>query len=381
MCSTRVATKHCAALVVSALLLIAKTGLATAQQDGQEATQTDRTEQTQRREGEAILALADAALAGKRVPGDFSVQWHNDFLKAQRGTFIPFTLTIDSSRFTRPAALIYIRAVRRETTAAGATATESQPRRQNGRKDASAGVQFPVDAIFPVELQPEPGQLAHVRRGFSLDPGDYDIYVVLRERVEPAGRRTQPRAAVLKQPLSVPDFWSTGLTTSSIIVAESLRMLNRPVPAEELVERPYAIGQSDITPAADRRFRADEELIVVLLVYNPAVTPERKFDIQVEYHLYRKLGNGTGTDRSGLATAAHPPEQEGEKYLNHTDPQRFNPGTLGTQFDPAAGHPVMAGQGIPLAGFRDGNYRLAIRVIDLISGESITRDVQFTVGS
>jgi hypothetical protein len=54
---------------------------------------------------------------------------------------------------------------------------------------------------------------------------------------------------------------------------------------------------------------------------------------------------------------------------------------LGAQFDPAAGHPVMAGQGIPLAGFRDGNYRLAIRVIDLISGESITRDVQFTVGS
>ena len=49
------------------------------------------------REGEAILALADAAMAGKAVPADFDVQWQNDFVKAQRGTFVPFTLTDRSS--------------------------------------------------------------------------------------------------------------------------------------------------------------------------------------------------------------------------------------------------------------------------------------------
>jgi hypothetical protein len=41
----------------------------------------------------------------------------------------------------------------------------------------------------------------------------------------------------------------------------------------------------------------------------------------------------------------------------------------------------MAGQAVPLAGFQQGHYRLAIRVTDLISGKSITRDVHFTVGS
>jgi hypothetical protein len=34
-----------------------------------------------------------------------------------------------------------------------------------------------------------------------------------------------------------------------------------------------------------------------------------------------------------------------------------------------------------LAGFDAGDYRLAIRVTDLLSGKSITRDVNFTVGS
>jgi hypothetical protein len=379
MYSARVATTRCVALAGAALLVMANAERVAAQQSAREGQQIERTEQTQRKEGEAILALADAALAGKRVPADFSVQWHNDFLKAQRGTFIPFTLTIDSSGFTRPAALIYIRGVRRETTRRGADG--SSRRRTTDLTDAGHGMPFPVDAIFPVELQPGPGDLAHVRRGFSLAPGDYDIYVVLRERIEPARPRAKPLAAVLRQPLTVPDFWSTGLTTSSVIVAESLRTVNQPVPPEELVERPYVIGQSDITPAADRTFRPDEELIVVLLVYNPTVTPERKFDVQVEYHLYRKGGDGTTAGRSGSSTAAYPPEQEGERYLNHTEPQRFNPATLGAQFGPAAGQPVMAGQGIPLRGFRDGNYRLAIRVIDLLSGESITRDVQFSVGS
>jgi hypothetical protein len=41
----------------------------------------------------------------------------------------------------------------------------------------------------------------------------------------------------------------------------------------------------------------------------------------------------------------------------------------------------MAGQGVPLAGFREGEYRLAIRVTDLVSGRSIERHVTFSVQS
>jgi hypothetical protein len=53
---------------------------------------------------------------------------------------------------------------------------------------------------------------------------------------------------------------------------------------------------------------------------------------------------------------------------------------MGAQFDPA-GHPIMAGQGVPLAGFQEGDYRLMIKVTDLLAGKTLTRDVTFTVGS
>ena len=340
---------------------------------GQERPQG--TEESQRLEGEAILALADAALAGKPVPADFQVGWQNEFLKAQRGTFVPFTLTIDASRLTRPTALIYVRAV-----PGGRSAGADRRPAQNDKKgpETRATDEYPVDAIFPTDLKLEAGQRARVSRGFSLAPGDYDLYVVVRERADPARPRPEPKAAVLKQPISVPDFRTGGLTTSSIILADRLDVLNAPIPADELAERPYVIGQNDITPAADRLFRKNEELIVVFLVYSPTVAADKKFDLQVEYHFYLKGGRDV-TPWPTVQTP-HPPEREGERYFNHTDPQRFNPAVLGSQFD-AVGHPVMAGQGVPLAGFPVGDYRLAIRITDLLAGTSILRDVHFTVGS
>lgn len=335
-------------------------------------------EQTQRLEGEAILTLADAALAGKPVPADFPVQWQNEFLKAQRGTFIPFTLTIDASRLTRPAVLIYVRAVKREAADAGAK--DVAVKAERSRLEADAGA-FPVDAIFPAELQVEPGQRARISRGFSLAPGEYDVFVVVRERLVPGNRQFVPQAAVLSKSLAVPDFSLTALTTSSIILADRLDTLPRPVAPEALPERPYVIGQNEITPAVDRRFRTSEELVVVFLIYNPFVTSERKFDLQVEYHFFRR-GGAAGKDTAAAHEASsRPPAQEGERYFNHTDPQRFNPATLGMSFDPTTGNPVLAGQGVPLAGFEAGNYRLAIRITDLLAGASIMRDVHFTVGS
>jgi hypothetical protein len=327
-------------------------------------------EQTQREEGEAILALADASLTGRAVPSDFQVRWQNDFVKAQRGTFVPFTLTVDASQLTRRSALVYVRAMRRSTSSGAAD-------RKRPDKDGDQAA-YPVDAIFPVELTP--GPRSRISRGFSVPPGEYDVFVVMRERVDPGAPRTRPKAAVLRQPLSVPDFRSNELTTSSLIVADGLTVLAEPVPADQLAERPYAIGRNEIAPAVDRRFRRDEELIVVFLVYNPMVTAERQFDVRVEYHFYRKVGVGVRAE-PGEEGAGHPTARAGERYFNRTDPQRFSPALMGAAFDPGSGEPVMAGQVVPLAGFEEGDYRLDVQVIDLLSGKSVSRDVLFTVGS
>jgi hypothetical protein len=323
----------------------------------------DQLDRTHREEGEAILALADAAMAGKSVPRDFPVEWQNDFVKAQRGTFVPFTLTVDRSRFTRPSALVYVRATRRGND-------------ERGRRLPDA---YPVDAIFPVEFGTLSGGPFRFSRGFSVPSGEYDVFVVMRERVDPDGSRSQPKAAVMRQQLSVPEFWSGELTTSSIIVADRLTTLVEDVAPEQLAERPYVIGRLEVTPAADRRFRKDEELVVVFLVYHPMVTAERQFDIKVEYHFFRK-GEGPGGGREPAESElTHPPVRPGERYFNHTDPQRFNPALMGSTFNPANGEPVMAGQIVPLAGFEIGEYRLDVQVMDLLSGKSLSRDVSFTV--
>ena len=333
---------------------------------------------TPRLEGEAILALADAALMGRAVPDDLGIQWHNEFLKAQRGTFIPFTVTIDASLLTRPDVLVYVRAVRQDRAPTPSRrdrirAPTALPPRE--RPEVPGPEEFPVDAIFPVELEVEPGQRARVSRGFSVAPGRYDIIVVVRERETQEG--ASPRAAVLVRPLEVPDF-EDDLTTSTLILADRLEILDRGVEPEALPERPYVIGRHAITPAADRIFRRSEELLVVFLIYNPFVTTEKKFDLEVEYHFFRRGGGPAGAARQA---GSPPPAEEGERYFNRTEPQRFNPATLGSQFDPGAGNPVMAGQGVPLAGFEAGEYRLAIRITDLLAGKSIMRDVRFTVGS
>ena len=332
---------------------------------------------THRLEGEAIVALADAALAGKNGPADFQVQWQNEFLKAQRGTFIPFTLRIDASRFTKPAVLVYVRAVRRDSPAAPFRNERAKSPRVRRETPVEEG--FAVDAIFPAELAVEPGQIARISRGFTVAAGPYDVFVVVRERA--AAGNPEPKAAVVKQGLVVPDYGAPGLATSSVIVADRLDVLKEPVPPENLAERPYVIGQNDITPANDRKLRKNEELIVVFLVYNPFVTQDKQFDLQVEYHFFRRNPGPAGEKDSSAGGADRPPARDGERYFNHTDPQRFNPGILGGQFDPSDGNPVMAGQGVPLSRFEDGEYRLAIRVKDLLAGTSIVRDVLFTVGS
>jgi hypothetical protein len=324
-------------------------------------TELERIEETARREGEAIVALADAAMKGERTPADFSIGWHNDFLKAQQGTFIPFTLTIDGSGVSGRALLVYLRAVsRRAAAVSGARA-------------------YPFEDVYPVEATAPAVAPLRIVRGFSLEPGEYDLFVIARERVDPAQPDDRLKAAVLRQPLQVPDFSTAVLTTSSVILADRLTARADALRPEDLAEHPYAIGLSEIQPVSDTRFGRSEELIVVFLVYNPSVTLEKKFDIEVEYHFFRQSAGRGGEAAPGEGTNGRPPARDGEIYFNHTRPQRFTPALMGPGFDPAAGQPVMAGQGVPLAAFPEGEYRLAIRVTDKLSGRSITRDIRFTV--
>ena len=109
--------------------------------------QTDRIEQTLRQEGEEVVALADAAAAGEPVPGDFALSFHNDYLKAQTGTFIPFMVVIAPKSVQADAALMYVRAVR--SRAAG-----SDDSRGRGRRAPPPAAGYPFEDIYPVTPAP-----------------------------------------------------------------------------------------------------------------------------------------------------------------------------------------------------------------------------------
>jgi hypothetical protein len=319
----------------------------------------ERADETRRREAEALLDLADAAMGG-RAPSDFSLRWNNDFFKAQSGTFVPFTITVERGGLTAAKGLMYERAARRERT----------------RAPARTMIRYPFDLIFPVELSGPPGQPLRISRGFAVAPGEYDVYVALRERAEdPMARQPRLKAAVLKQALTVPDFWTGELTTSTVMLADRIEDVRQPVVGDDVMERPYVIGSHEVHRAVDPAFRQDRELIVVFLIYNPTVTDGRNFDIEVDYHLFRKE---PGAAAAAGAEPDHPPARAGERYVTHTTPQRFKPASMDATFDPAAG-PILAGQGILLSSFQEGEYRLGITVTDVMSRKSLSRDVTFTV--
>jgi hypothetical protein len=181
---------------------------------------------------------------------------------------------------------------------------------------------------------------------------------------------------VLLQELDVPDFWTGGLTTSTVMLATRVQRLSAPIPADELDEDPYAVGTNRIHVTRERVFTRAQELIVAFLIYNPSVGADKQFDVQVDYHLYKKGEGGRGG-----TSPDHPPARPGERYVTRTNPQRFNPSMMGAQFDPSDGTPVLAGQGILLSEFEPGEYRLGIIVADLLSRTTVTREVTFRVTS
>jgi len=349
---------------VAALLMVCAVAMAGASQAQGRADrrQQEKSEEAARKEGEALLSLADEAMSG-RVVSDFSIGWRNDFFKAQAGTFVPFTVTIDRSKLAGTRALMYVRAARRES-----------PPQVRSR----GPVQYPFDIIFPLDLTGLPAQPLRITRGFAVPPGEYDVYVAVRERPpDSPGAAVRLKAAVLKQPLSVPDFWTGELTTSSIVLADRIDTLPEAIAPDDILERPYVIGQNEIHPAASSVFQRNRELIVVFLIYSPTVSAEKDFDVQVDYHLFRRTAGHAVAEPD--ASGAHPPPRPGELYVTRTNPQRFKPSLMGAHFDPAAGHPMMAGQGILLSSFQEGEYRLGITVTDLLSRKTLSRDVAFTV--
>lgn len=316
--------------------------------------------QAEQQEIQSLVRIADVAMTGQPAPADFPIQFQNDFLKAQGSrVWVPITLTLDPAKLSTGALTLYLRVVPRGMTAPPAppAADPAKEKNDKGKKDAKpappAAPAYPFEDVSFLDLKTAPGQPLRILRGIGVLAGNYDLYIVLHER--PAGK-----TAVLKQPLDVPNYATGEFSTSTVILAERVDQLPAPITQDKQSEHPYAFGQTEIAVAADGKFKKSQELIVLLQIYNPMLTPEKKFNLEATYTFYRQDG---GT----------------EKRFNSTEPQVFNPETLGAGFDPSGNSSIQAGQGVPLQSFPEGQYRLEIKITDKLSAKVLTQNVNFTV--
>ena len=121
---------------------------------------------------------------------------------------------------------------------------------------------YPFEDVYFTELRSTgTGQPLKLTRAFAAPPGTYDVYFAIRERPAAATAPDAPvKVAILKQELMVPNYHADELQTSSVIVADKIEQLTAPLTPEAMQERPYVLGDSEISPAADMKFKKTEEL-------------------------------------------------------------------------------------------------------------------------
>jgi hypothetical protein len=332
-----------------------------------QAKAADPAMQAQVEQMQSLVRLTDSAMMGQSAPSDFPIQFQNDFIRAQ-GTrvWVPMTLTIDPAKLSNPAGgpmTIYLRVAPRGMTApppAPAADKDAKDKKKKDAKNPPPPPPSPYAFEDFAQIEPHPaaaGQPIRIMRGVGVPAGSYDLYVALQER-----GLASPKTAVLKQPLDVPNY-ASDFSTSSVIVATDTRQLPSAITPEQQADHPYSFGTNEIVVSPDHVFKKGQELLILLQVYNPAITPDKKFNVEVTYTFF-KQANG------------------GESRFNATAPQSLTPETMGPGFDPsAADRSIQAGQGIPLQSFPDGSYRLEITITDkgASPAKTLTQSVSFTV--
>jgi len=339
-----------------------------AQQQGQKVDK--KTEKAQQFDIQSVVSATDAAMAGQ-APTDITIAFRNDALKALEGkTYVPFTITFDQAQAPAGKMLTMFTRVVDKSKAAAAAPAPADAKKAKDDKSKNLHPEYVYQDVSFLTLTPPASATEPYRisRAFAVPAGEYDVYVTLKERLPVDAKdreKAVTKAGVLKQSLTVPNFWTDELATSSVIVAEKVEPLSAPLTQREQVEQPYTLGTTQIVPSLTNKFSKKGELSLVFLIYNPVLGADKKPDVSVEYSFYQKLAS----------------EATGEKFFNKTNPQVFSAKTLPPQFDTALGHQLVAGQSLPLGSFPEGEYRLEIKVTDKLSGKSVTHNVVFVVAA
>jgi hypothetical protein len=356
--------------VVGALLVALSLVLAASAAAGQgdkpgEKKQPAKMDQAQRMEAQALIALTDDFANGKPPANPLAMKWEqNHFIKALADrTYVPFTLAFEPGALTGPAVSVYLRVVAKGSPAV-APPPVAEKKKDDKKDSADQPSPFAYWDVFFVDVPPATGgEPQRLRRAFDVPPGSYDVYVAVKQRGAAGADASAGKAGVIKQEIVAPDLSGREFTTSSVILAQAVEVLESPLAQDRQAENPYTIGPMKIVPSTDGKFSKKGTVTVIFWIYGAkAQEGTKKPDISIDYKFYQKAG-------------------EQETYFNKTAPQLLNAETLPPQFDLDAGHVLPGSLELPLNVFPEGDYRLAIEVQDKVAGQKLARDVTFSVSA
>ena len=331
------------------------------QQQNQNQQQQQRS-QAEQRDIQTLVQLVDAVSAGQQpAPSDFPVTWDSShFVKSGDGsTYIPFTISV--GQLAMPGTALYVRVVDKKAPPPAPAPAAQNNQNNNRNQPAPPRVVYPWDNIYFLNIPPD----GKVSRALALRPGEYEVFIAVKERTvgEPPRNAPPPapgKAGLLRRDLTVPDFNLPELATSTIIIANTIEPLAQPLSREQQQENPYVFGTMRVVPSPDLKLKKSSELQVLFWIYGTQVA-NGKPDVVVDYNFHQKTADG-------------------EKYFNKTAPQPLNAETLPPQFDVAMGHQLPGSLVVPLASFPEGDYRLEIKVTDKLANNKVfTQNATFTV--
>jgi len=346
-----------------------------AQRNNQQPQQPKRSKAEQA-DIDALSNAVDLAATGKTA-NDVGLKWeYSHFLKSPDGsTVIPFVIDVDKAAVAGNEAALYIRVMEKSqiATLASAVNTTDKEKKDAEKKDAEKKdaekkdekaappppPSYPWQNIYFIDMPAD----AKISRAIGLAPGEYEMFVAIKEKAKDEKSKTPPKIGVLQKSLTVPDFNNGQLVTSEIIVAKSIEQLQQPLPPNKVAENPYVFGPLKVSPTTEPKFAKAGELNVVFWIYNAGLSSlTSKPDVQVEYNFNQKTADG-------------------EKFFNKTQPSVLNATTLPPEFDFAKGHQLTEVQSIPLSSFPAGDYRLEIKVTDKTSSKTVTQNINFNVAA
>jgi hypothetical protein len=348
-------------------------------QDKKPAQKIDKAQQA---EIASVVKIVDDVMAGQPAPADFQFTWLNHSMKSRDGkAYMPFVLLFGKDQKLPTTLTYYIRVVDRskveEQQKAKAAYKVSLDRAEAAAKFDPENVELAEAADRLRAQAPKAdypfedfktfnfsGQAARLPGAYSVPSGDYDVYVLLKEpNASVKDKKTQPRASLMKAAVTVPNFWTDDLTTSSILVTNQADQLKAPPTQDDINKNPYIFGMTRVFVPAEAKFAKKDELTIIFYIYNTGLDKTTgKPDVTVDYRFFHKADGA-------------------EKFFNATNPQQLNATTL-PQFDAKAGHLLLGGVGgLPLASFPEGDYRLEIKITDKVTGKTKIQNSLFTVNA